>query len=188
MIGIGDFRGSSEMEPPLSTVMTVDLLLLGACGIGWPIAVALRFPAPVLLGPLLISAAIHIGGLTASQPPQEAILIAQIVLGASVGARFVGATWGYLARTVRSSLALTTILLALTFSMAWVFHLITGLEFEPLVLAFAPGGLAEMSLVALSLGEDPAFVAVHQILRILIILFFASQIYRWFLAPQKTDD
>ena len=55
------------------------------------------------------------------------------------------------------------------------------------MLAYAPGGLAEMSLVALALGADAAFVSIHHIARIVLIIAFAPMIFlaarRW-LRPQ----
>ena len=56
-----------------------------------------------------------------------------------------------------------------------------GMPLPLLVLAFVPGGLAEMSLVALALTDDPAFVATNHIVRIALVVLFASwlfQLYR----------
>jgi len=39
------------------------------------------------------------------------------------------------------------------------------------LLAFAPGGVAEMSLIALAIDADPAFVATHHMARIFAVLF-----------------
>ena len=45
---------------------------------------------------------------------------------------------------------------------------LTGQPFDVLLISFAPGGVTEMSLVALSLQANPAFVTLHHIIRILI--------------------
>ena len=42
-----------------------------------------------------------------------------------------------------------------------------------ITLAFAPGGLAEMSLVAIGIGQDVPFVATHHLCRIGIVVFLA---------------
>ncbi|HEX2509089.1 MAG TPA: AbrB family transcriptional regulator [Microvirga sp.] len=44
----------------------------------------------------------------------------------------------------------------------------------PLLLAYSPGGLAEMSLVALSLGIEVAFVAAHHIIRVVFVMAAAG--------------
>jgi hypothetical protein len=46
------------------------------------------------------------------------------------------------------------------------------------VLAFSPGGLAEMSLIALALGVETAFVATHHVARIGMIVIVAPLLFR----------
>jgi len=58
-------------------------------------------------------------------------------------------------------------------------HAMTGLSIPALVLAYAPGGLAEMSLVALALSIDIAFVATHHAFRLFIVLLLVPPIFRW---------
>ena len=57
---------------------------------------------------------------------------------------------------------------------------ITGIPLPALVLAFAPGGLAEMSLIALALGVDAAFVSTHHIVRIVLIVSLVPLTFRAF--------
>ena len=59
-------------------------------------------------------------------------------------------------------------MLALGSLFALGLQALTGLEFLHLLIAFAPGGVAEMSVVALSLAANPALVSLHHIMRILI--------------------
>ena len=64
-------------------------------------------------------------------------------------------------------------------------------EWPVLLLAYAPGGLAEMSLVALGIGSDVAFVATHHIIRIAIIIILGPTAFRLFQRslppPDKTE-
>ena len=45
---------------------------------------------------------------------------------------------------------------------------------EAVILAFAPGGVVEMSLVAVSLEISVVYVTTHHVLRILLTVFFAQ--------------
>src|SRR3546814_8997553 len=45
-------------------------------------------------------------------------------------------------------------------------------------LAFAPGGVAEMSLIALALSIDAALVATHHIVRIFLIVVLTPLLFR----------
>ena len=44
------------------------------------------------------------------------------------------------------------------------------------LLALVPGGLPEMSLIAISLDADPAFVSLHHLSRVVIIVLAAPLI------------
>ena len=49
---------------------------------------------------------------------------------------------------------------------------------DVLVLSFAPGGLAEMALIALILGIDTAFVSAMHVMRIAIVVIGAPLVFR----------
>ena len=72
----------------------------------------------------------------------------------------------------------TLILLALTFAFALILGRATGLDPALLALAYSPGGLAEMSMVALSLALEPGVVIVHHLARVVIVLVAAPFAFR----------
>lgn len=156
-----------------------DLAMLAAAAVvGSWIALRLRLPAATLIGPMVVSAAIHLAGLTDSSPPLEAVALAQVVLGTAIGCRFAGTR----ALTVLHAMVLAVGALILLLTIAVVFALavgwLTGLDFDALLLAYAPGGLAEMSLIALAQDIDPAFVSAHHTLRIALVVLLAPLLFR----------
>lgn len=174
--------------PPL-----VDLLLLGGCAVcGYPVARLCRLPAPQLTGSMLLSAAIHLAGLTQSGPPALLVAIAQTIIGASLGARFRNTPTQFFGRTFGIAFCLTVLMLAICGVVAWAVHWLTGISLASAILAFAPGGLAEMSLIALYLGGDTAYVAAHHIVRITMVVLLVPPSYkllkrlfpRWLQPPQ----
>ena len=171
------------LGPGLLELAPLDVALLAACTLAAPVADRLRVPAGTLVGPMLASAAIHLLGLTTGKPPGLLVAAAQVVLGASIGCRFAGVPVARVLRTALVAAGLTAILLAVTVALAVGLHLLTGLSLPALVLAYAPGGLAEMSLVALSLHVDPAFVAAHHIVRILLVILLAPLAFRLWRPP-----
>ncbi|MDH3741291.1 MAG: AbrB family transcriptional regulator, partial [Hyphomicrobiales bacterium] len=57
---------------------------------------------------------------------------------------------------------------------------LTGLPLLATLLAFAPGGLEVMTILAFALGVNPAFVATHQLVRFVSLnlsMPFASQLF-----------
>ena len=148
-------------------------VMLGCAGLGWWGAKRLNLPAAVLSGPLALSALAHMTGLTAATPPDGAILFAQWVVGTALGTRFTGMERAKLALALRLSLANTVAAFAVAGALAAI---LTGWVQEPvsaLILGFAPGGISELSLVALSLQLSVVFVTLVHLVRIVLTVIFA---------------
>jgi membrane AbrB-like protein len=164
---------------PLAEVSGADLAVLSACGaLGFVLARLLRLPAAGLVGPMILSAAVHILGWTTARPPFELVAAAQIVVGTAIGCRFAGVTTRLLLRTAAAAAGGTAVLLSATIAFAIGLAQITGLPAVPLMLAFSPGGLAEMSLIAIAIGADAAFVATHHIVRIFLVIVIAPLAFK----------
>ena len=87
-------------------------------------------------------------------------------------APFCAARRGWLCSTARRAL-----LLALGFAFA--LHALVGEPVAAVFLAFAPGGLAEMSLIALSLNLSAIYVTAHHVARIVLAVTAAKIGSRW---------
>jgi membrane AbrB-like protein len=159
-----------------------NLALLGwsvGCVVaGLTIGRALRLPAWHLVGPLAVSAVVHATGIADFRIPGWALAAAQVGLGATIGCRFVGMTIRALLRTLLLAAGSTVLLLVLTILWAGGIAAATGIDPVLLVLAYSPGGLAEMSMVALSLALEPAFVIVHHLTRVVLVLIGAPFAFR----------
>ena len=168
----------SAMGPSIAETGLSDLAVLAACAIaGVGAGRLIRLPAYRLSGPMLASAAVHVTGLSESAPPWELVAAAQIVMGSGIGARFSGVPIRRVLGLMAAALASTVLMLATTVSFALVLAPLTGISWQPIVLAYAPGGLAEMSLIALSLGIETAFVATHHVIRIGLIVMAAPLVF-----------
>jgi uncharacterized membrane protein AbrB (regulator of aidB expression) len=69
------------------------------------------------------------------------------------------------------------ILLAITLAFAAGMSQVSAYGEIPLLLAYSPGGLAEMSLVAVSIGVEVAFVAAHHVIRVFIVMLGAAPVF-----------
>jgi uncharacterized membrane protein AbrB (regulator of aidB expression) len=69
------------------------------------------------------------------------------------------------------------LLLVSAIVFAYGIHLVTGFNTRALVLSLSPGGLVEMTLIALALGIDVAFITIHHMVRILISVFLAPAVF-----------
>ena len=159
------------------------LWLVGTAIIGVGLGHVLKLPARVLLGPMAVSALVHASGITSFKPPAEIVMIAQIVLGASIGCRFAGITARELGRVLVLAAGATTLLLAITLGFAYAVAPLAPFSPIDLMLAYSPGGLAEMGLIALALHTDVAFVAGHHIVRVVMVSTGAALSARRFAQP-----
>jgi hypothetical protein len=144
------------------------------CGIaGWQGAKAVGMFGASILGPLILAAIMALLGLLQHRPPAEAIWMAQFFIGMTVGTKYAGVTGPEVRKDVAAALGFCLILIALTYLFAeaiYFFHLAPPLE---TLLAFAPGGQAEMTVLALIVGADMAFVIAHHVLRIFVVILGA---------------
>ncbi len=159
---------------------TLDMvLLLALSGIGILLGKPLRLPAYAFMGPLLLSTVLHLTGLVSLTPPLPFLSIAQVVIGAAIGARFSGVPLGLIMRTLVIGGGGTLVMFVLTLVIAGILQGLTGYPLALLVLALMPGGFPEMSLIALALGLDPAFVVTHHGVRVMLIVAFALPLFSW---------
>lgn len=175
-----DMTDRSRFGVGLDALSLEDYLTLGACAlIGWPVGKWLKVPAPMLVGPMLVSAGVHLTGFSQAQPPLLIVNLAQWVLGTVIGCRFIGVARREIGRVMAFSVGSTAIMIAVTVAFALILERLTGQDPATIMLAYAPGGLAEMSLVALALGADVAFVASHHVIRIVMVVIAAPGLFRW---------
>ena len=165
---------------PLGALGMRDLALYALLGAGgWWLARLARLPAAPLLGPMIAMAAASLAGISRAPLPSAPLLAAELVLGAGIGAQFSGIGLRELLRGGLIALASTVYMLALSLAFAWALAPLTGIAFPALFLALSPGGMSGVSLVALALGVEPAFVTFHNLFRVILILLAGPLIFRW---------
>jgi membrane AbrB-like protein len=148
------------------------LMVLAAVA-GWKIGERVGLFGAAILGPMIATAALSLSDLIHSRPPTEAILAAQLLIGIGIGVQYVGVTWRELRDFVASGLAFVAVLAALAAAFTELVT-VTGLA-RPVegFLAFAPGGQAEMAVLALAAGADAGFVILHHLARVVLVIIGA---------------
>jgi uncharacterized protein len=179
--------GSGLVRPGADMAMGLrDLAVLVGCAVlGWWGAARLRMPAAVLAGPLLLSAAAHVSGLTQASPPDWAIVVTQWVVGTSLGARFAGFRGSQLWLALRLCSVSVAAALLLAAAIAAFLAAPVGEPMPAVILAFAPGGINEMSLVALSLQMSTVYVTIHHLARIMLAVVVARLARPWLPVPDR---
>ena len=156
-----------------------DGLILGACWLGFPLAKFLKIPSAQIFGPMVLSATVHMAGLTIAKPPGEVVNMVQVVIGTGIGARFVGVSLVRLSRVMLAAAISTIFMIVFAAAAANGLSALTGLPFQALWLAFAPGGLAEMTLISLAMDIDTALVSTHHVVRVVVMVMWAPLIFNY---------
>jgi membrane AbrB-like protein len=159
---------------PATTLPLTQLSIMVACAlIGWQGARAIGMFGASILGPLIVTAIAALTGILQHRPPVEAIYAAQFFIGMTVGAKYAGITMQEIRRDLTAALGFCLILIILTVIFAEGIILTNLAPPMETLLAFAPGGQAELTILALIVGADMAFVISHHVLRIFVVILGA---------------
>ncbi|MEL6550308.1 MAG: AbrB family transcriptional regulator [Pseudomonadota bacterium] len=175
---------SNPPGAPAATLPWEQLAMMVVAGLaGWQVAKRVGLFGASILGPMILAGTLSLLGILEHRPPAEAIWAAQFFIGMTVGTKYVGITAQELRKDVAAAAGFCVILMILTTAfveLIFLFSLAPPLE---ALLAFAPGGQAEMTVLALIAGADIAFVIAHHVLRIVIVILGAPIAER-FLSPR----
>ena len=150
------------MAPP--AILLVATLVLGT------LMTRLRIPAPIIMTGLVISGIAHGAGLVSGRLADPVTFLGFTIIGTVIGARFAGITRTELTRLGMAGIVSTSVAVAISIAFAWAVSLMLSLPFGQVWVSFAPGGVEGMSSMALALGYDPVYVAVHHVFRILMLI------------------
>jgi membrane AbrB-like protein len=153
-------------------------VLIGIGWAGWWGARRLGLAGAPIVGPMIISGILHASGATAAKVPLEILTFAQISVGVLLGCQFRGLTMREFTGTVTWGMANAVVLLAITaLVVVGVSHL-TGFNSITVLLGYAPGGQTELNLLAFVLGLDVAYVALHHLVRLAIVILGAQIVFK----------
>lgn len=150
------------------------------------LAQRLHLPTAALLGPILATAIfVCLTGWTAPLVPDIGLDVAQVCVGSYIGSNV------HLRRLSEyhgmGPVLFGGVLLVLMVSMImglFVSHVTTA-SLVTGFLSTAPGGLAEMGIVALEVGADTATMTAYQLTRLLFIMLVFPYIMRWFVRRRQ---
>ena len=129
------------------------------------------------LGADFVAACVSMFGFAEGRAPDALLIAAQVFMGTSLGTQF---RREFLGRLLPIMLAGTVVILFTTSANALVgvgLAYVLGLPIATMVLATAPGGMAEMVVTAKLLGLDATLITGFQLLRIVLVLAWTRPAY-----------
>lgn len=164
---------------PASELPLHEMLIMAAAAIvGWKGGARLGLFGAPILGPMILTGALSLLDVIHYRPPAEAILFAQFMIGMAIGVGYVGVTLRELRRDVSAAVFFVLILAALAALFAEIVVLFGLAPPVDGFLAFAPGGQAEMTVLAIIVGADLGYVIVHHLTRVFLVITGAPLVAR----------
>lgn len=161
-------------------LVVVPLSVLGCF-----IAKKVHLPTPRLLGPILATAAFAVYANGVQPVPFWLMAPAQVSIGLFMGMQLDADRIVKTKKMVPFILVGTAILIVVSVGMANVLSARYGFSLVTAFLAMAPGGIAEMSLAGLSMGENVSVILTYQLVRVLAINIFIPPLLAWWFKDKK---
>lgn len=151
------------------TIWNADLeqlgILLTISIFGGLVFHVIGFPAGLMCGAMFAAALCSGSGIINAKVPGDLMIPAFIVLGAVTGANFVGTDRKFLMQTAVAAIGAIFIGTLVAVAVAIPVAHLMDTSVAKVFLAYAPGGSDTMSILALALGLEPAFVVSHHVIR-----------------------
>ena len=145
------------------------LIMVGTGILSALVAERLRVPGGLMIGPMLVNGVLHGMGYLQGNIPSIFLLSSFVVLGAFTGTRFVGTTAALIKKLLVDSIGAFVVAFVVSVVFALLAAWLAGENVAKTIVAFAPGGLEAMTILAFMIGLDPAFVGAHHLARFLLI-------------------
>ncbi|WP_234417006.1 AbrB family transcriptional regulator [Loktanella sp. Alg231-35] len=179
VMGVSSGGAGAARWIALVEITVWDYAVLGLCALlGAVLGKRLGLPAAPIFGPMILSGIAHVAGWVTVAPPTFFVVAAQITMGTIIGTRFVGATLTEIRRDLGLSAIASVLMLLAAVGFAQAIFLVSDVPLTQAFLAYSPGGLAEMALLALAMDQDPTYVSVMHIIRITLVIAIAPFVFR----------
>jgi len=158
----------------------LKLLITIAIGaVGGIIANKLKFiPAAYMLGALILSATWNLStGYTFF--PYEFRVLTQILAGTYLGLSIDKRNLFSITTLVKPISIILSLLFINTIIMGFIVHSFFGVDLVTSMYSFAPGGVAEIAIIADSLGADAGMITAMQLLRLMIAFTFYPFLFKF---------
>ncbi|HEX2554566.1 MAG TPA: AbrB family transcriptional regulator [Microvirga sp.] len=169
---VASFGGLGGGLPLLDKTIASPGGLFAMLAGGWALGLVfarIGIAAPILFGGAAASALLH--GTAAAPGVVPPVLAAGgfVLVGAFIADRMRGLSWAMLGHTLPAALGSFAVGMGAAAACAALAAVLARVPFADALVAFAPGGLEAMMVLALSLGLDPLYVGTHHLARFIAV-------------------
>ncbi len=181
---------ASSYKPNLPFDLATLAVWLAAGAVLGEISERLRLQNGYLLAPIFFGAALTMGGVELSSVPHGLIVVAQLMFGLVLGARYERAFFVRYKLFIPFALLNSIIILLASVgagaALAWIF----GLPVATMIIATSPGGLAEMTITAQALHISVPLVVAFHFFRVVMVNMGTQYLYMataWIWGAERVD-
>ncbi|MCR9087461.1 MAG: AbrB family transcriptional regulator [Rhodobacteraceae bacterium] len=185
--GFGASLDNPIGQPAASIPLHELSIMVAAALIGWKLGERVGLFGASILGPMILTGILSLTDVIHYRPPSEAILAAQFFIGMSLGAGYVGVTLAEVRRDVVAGVLFVLMLAVLAVVFTELAILVAIAPPVDAFLAFAPGGQAEITVLAIVVGADLGYVVVHHLTRVFLVITGAPLVARLFGVRRSSD-
>ena len=168
---------AAAYRPNLPLDLSILVVWLAISWLLGELSERLHFHNGCLLTPIFIGAALTMSGVELSAVPQQLTDLAQLMFGLVLGARYERAFFAryklFIPFALLNSCFILVASVAAGAALAWAF----GLPVGTMILATAPGGLAEMTITAQALQISVPLVVAFHLFRVVVVNMGTQYIY-----------
>lgn len=147
----------------------------------------IHFPVPDLLGPTFAILAWNLTTGLNFSVPYPMISIAQILFGIRIGLQIYDLSYQINKRLFVGIFVQNVLLISCAIGLSMILNIFTDHQFNDIFLSAAPGGMAQIVIVALETGANVAMISSYHIFRIFLILLVISPLMAWYLRRRVVD-
>jgi membrane AbrB-like protein len=144
-------------------------LLVGGCVVVAFGLMRLGFPGGLIFGPMVLSAVLHGGAFVGVTMPFWLTTAAMVGLGTVSGARFTGTPLRLMLSYLGAGFGAFVVSMAIAGTIGAAVTAVVKLPLADLIVAYAPGSVDAMMILALALHLDPVFVGAHHLTRVFVV-------------------
>lgn len=156
--------------------------------VGCYVAKKIHLPTQRLLGPILATAVFTVCVGPVQPVPFYVMAPAQASIGIYMGMQLDFERIKRTSSLLPYILIGCVILLSISVGMAYELSHRYGFSLVTAFLAMAPGGITEMSLAGLSMGEDVSIILTYQLVRVFSINIFVPPFVAWYFKDKQVQN
>lgn len=179
VVATGGANGSlGSAGQPVASPLGFAGVLFGGLVFG-SILRRLGLAAPILFGTALVSTALHVTGVAPGVVPPAIGTVGLVLIGVFLAESFRNLRWSGIRALMPAALGSFTLSIIVASLFAALAASLARVGFADALVAFAPGGLEAMIVLAVVLGLDSLYVGVHHLARLIGLGLAVPLIVAW---------